>query len=139
MNFKLTLFALLGLAACAPAPEATHDTAAPAAVTSSASSYQTVDIAALKTAHEGGAYMLDVRTPAEYAEGHIDGAVLVPLQELPNRLSEVPKDQDVYVICRSGNRSAQASQILADAGYSRIINVSGGITDWQAAGYPVVR
>jgi phage shock protein E len=82
--------------------------------------------------------LLDVRTPEEWAESHIDGATLLPLQELEARAAgELPKDADIVVYCRSGNRSAQAAEYLAGAGYSHISDM-GGIQDWQAAGLPVV-
>lgn len=83
--------------------------------------------------------MLDVRTPEEFAQGHIAGARLIPVQELEKRLAEVPRDRQVYVYCRSGVRSARASGMLFRAGYTHIENISGGIQAWQAAGYPVVR
>lgn len=83
--------------------------------------------------------LLDVRTPEEYAEGHIAGALLIPVQELAMRLHEVPKDRQVYVYCRSGRRSSRAAAVLAEAGFNRIENVQGGIIAWQAAGYPVER
>jgi len=82
---------------------------------------------------------LDVRTPEEYKAGHIEGAVLLPVQELEKRLSEVSKEKRVYVYCHSGKRSAKASNILADAGFSNIENVEGGIVAWKTAGYPVVK
>lgn len=82
---------------------------------------------------------IDVRTPEEYAGGHIRGAKLIPLQELEQRLAEVPKDRQVYLYCHSGRRSADASKILVKAGYTNIENVSGGITAWREAGYPTVK
>lgn len=82
--------------------------------------------------------ILDVRTPEEFSEGHIAGARLIPVQELENRLAEVPGDRQVYVYCRSGVRSVQASEILAAAGFTRVENIEGGIKAWQAAGFPVV-
>ncbi len=82
---------------------------------------------------------LDVRTPEEYKAGHIEGAVLLPVQELEKRLNEVSKDKRVYVYCHSGKRSAKASNILAGAGFNNIENVEGGIVAWKAAGYPVVK
>jgi len=82
---------------------------------------------------------IDVRTPQEYAEGHLKDAVLIPLQELEARMAEVPKDKQVYLYCRSGRRSAEAAGILAKAGYTNIENVLGGIQAWQAADYPVVK
>lgn len=82
---------------------------------------------------------IDVRTAEEYAEGHIDGAKLIPVQQLAERLNEVPKDKQVYIYCRSGKRSARASAMLAKAGYSNIENVTGGVIAWQKANYPVVK
>jgi len=81
--------------------------------------------------------LLDVRTPGEYAEGHIAGATLIPVQVLAERLSEVPKDKRVYVYCHSGNRSARASKLLAEHGFNNIENMMGGIVAWKDAGYPV--
>lgn len=85
-----------------------------------------------------GAYLLDVRTVAEWNESHVDGAVLIPLDELNARINEVPTDQDVLIICRSGNRSGQARDILRAAGLMRTTSITGGITAWVNAGLPVV-
>jgi phage shock protein E len=82
--------------------------------------------------------LLDVRTPEEWDQGHIEGATLISLQELEARAaSELPKDAEIVVYCRSGNRSAQAAEYLAGAGYTHIGDM-GGIQDWVAAGLPVV-
>jgi rhodanese-related sulfurtransferase len=80
--------------------------------------------------------LLDVRTPEEFATGHIAGAVNIPLDALESRLSEVSKDQPVVVYCRSGNRSAQAADLLESAGYDNIRDL-GGIAAWTAAGFAV--
>lgn len=80
--------------------------------------------------------LIDVRTAEEFASGHIPGAVNIPVDALQRRLNEVPGDEPVVVYCRSGNRSAQASQILAQAGYSDIYDL-GGINAWAAQGLPV--
>jgi len=82
---------------------------------------------------------IDVRTAEEYAEGHIQGATLIPVQELAERINEVPKDKQVYLYCHSGRRSANAAGLLAKAGYTNIENVLGGITAWKDANYPVVK
>jgi phage shock protein E len=82
--------------------------------------------------------LLDVRTPAEFEEGHIAGAVNIALQELPQRLSELPQDQPIVIYCRSGNRSAEAWRILQNSGYRPIYDM-GGIIDWTAQGFPVER
>lgn len=81
--------------------------------------------------------LLDVRTPKEYAEGHIAGAKLIPVQVLAERLNEVPHDKQVYVYCHSGTRSARASKLLAEHGFTNIENIEGGIVAWKKAGYPV--
>ncbi len=83
--------------------------------------------------------LLDVRTPEEYAAGHIKDAILIPVQVLAERLQEVPHDKQVYVYCHSGTRSARASTLLAAHGFTNIENVVGGIVAWKAAGYPVVK
>jgi len=81
--------------------------------------------------------LLDVRTPEEYAEGHIAGAKLIPVQVLAERLAEVAHDKQVYVYCHSGKRSARAAKLLADNGFTNIENIKGGIVAWKEAGYPV--
>jgi len=62
--------------------------------------------------------------------------LLIPLDELEDRLDEVPRDQDIVVICRSGNRSQVGRDILQTAGFPRVTSVNGGLTAWKAAGYP---
>lgn len=83
-------------------------------------------------------YFLDVRTQQEWDQFHAPEAVLIPLDELPNRLNEVPKGEHIVVICRTGNRSGQAQDILQDAGYTMVSNVNGGMNAWANAGYPVI-
>jgi len=84
-----------------------------------------------------GALILDVRTPAEWVDGHVPGATLIPLDELESRLSELPQDEDIVVICRSGNRSATGRDILLNAGFPMVTSVAGGFNDWVANGYDV--
>jgi rhodanese-related sulfurtransferase len=83
------------------------------------------------------AYLLDVREPGEWQAGHAPDAVHIPLGELNSRAHEVPQDRDVYVICRSGARSAQAVLAMGGAGW-RASNVEGGMQAWAAAGRPMV-
>lgn len=78
--------------------------------------------------------LVDVRTPQEYADGFIAGSVNIPLQELEARLSEIPNDVPVVVYCRSGNRSAQAANILTGKGYSDVYDL-GGVIQWEQYGY----
>ncbi len=99
-------------------------------------------------------FLLDVRTPAEYDYSHIEGAKLIPLrnvplrdpvnlsdnQLLPNRMKDLPEDKNtkIVVYCLSGRRGADASQIIADAGYKEVYNMQDGIGAWVNASYPVV-
>lgn len=76
-------------------------------------------------------FLLDVREPEEHAMGHIEGAVLIPLGELQDHLSEIPKDKTVVVYCRSGNRSSRAIHYLMGQGYTNLINLSGGMLAWS--------
>lgn len=85
-----------------------------------------------------GAFILDVREVSEWTAGHIPEATLIPLGELESRLVEVPKDVEVVVVCRSGNRSAEGRDILLRAGYESVTSMGGGMNDWVAAGYPSV-
>ena len=69
--------------------------------------------------------------------GHIPGVTLIPLDDVPNRLNEIPKDKPVIVTCRSGNRSGQVTDFLRQQGYTNVHNMTGGINAWQQAGYVV--
>lgn len=83
-----------------------------------------------------GHVLLDVRTPEEFASGHIHGAINISVESLASRLNEVPMGQPIVVYCRSGNRSAKAVEILANAGYSHLYDL-GGLNGWIAQGLPV--
>jgi rhodanese-related sulfurtransferase len=85
----------------------------------------------------GDGYLLDVREDDEWQAGHAPDAVHIPLSELNARAQEVPDDRDVYVICRSGARSAQAAAAFNRAGW-KAANVDGGMHAWEAAGRPMV-
>lgn len=91
----------------------------------------------LAAAHASGATVVDVREPAEYIEGHVPGAVLVPMAQLSSRLPDIPKAGTVYVVCRSGNRSKASSEVLSRAGYDAV-SVAGGTMGWIQAGHAVV-
>ncbi len=84
-------------------------------------------------------FLLDVRTPEEFAAGHIAGAVNIPLQVLDQYLSDIPTDQTVVLYCRSGNRSDQAMGILRDAGYSDLYDIDGGTIAWTNNNLPLQR
>lgn len=79
--------------------------------------------------------ILDVRTLEEYESGHIENAVLIPVSELESKLNELDKVKETLVYCRSGGRSATASQILIDNEFTSVYNMLGGITAWRDEGY----
>ena len=85
---------------------------------------------------EQGALMLDVREQMEWDEFHMPGAKLIPLAQLESRLSELPKDQEIVVVCRSGNRSATGRDILRSAGFENVTSMAGGMTEWRSKGLP---
>lgn len=93
-----------------------------------------IDIDGLKRELDDGTTLIDVREPAEYAEAHVPGAVLIPMGQLPSRLEEVPRDRTVYVICRSGNRSGAMGPLLDAHGFDSV-NVLGGTAAWVQAGH----
>lgn len=82
--------------------------------------------------------LLDVREIDEWLAGHMHGAVHIPLMELPQRIDELPRDHTIVCICRSGNRSGQATAFLIDRGVAAR-NMVGGMKAWAAAGLPVER
>lgn len=87
---------------------------------------------------DAGDFVLDVREPSEWVAGHIPGATLIPLGELQGRIGELPRDQAIVVVCRSGNRSAQGRDILLAAGFTAVTSMAGGMTEWATAGNEVV-
>ncbi|MFZ3452071.1 rhodanese-like domain-containing protein [Arthrobacter sp. 7Tela_A1] len=89
------------------------------------------------TAIPEGARILDVREDYEWEAGHAPDALHIPLDQLPERLDDLDPDTDLAVICRSGGRSARATQWLEAHGYSAV-NVTGGMGAWLEAGQPMV-
>ena len=84
-----------------------------------------------------GVYLLDVRDPDEYAAGHIPGITLIPMGEVASRLTELPRDKEIIVTCRTGNRSSQIADLLREQGFTNVHNMTGGIVAWEEAGYAV--
>lgn len=81
-------------------------------------------------------YVLDVRTPGEYKQGHINGAELIPLDELPAKIKRLPKEREIICVCESGSRSSVAARHLSEQGY-KVSNLRGGMSRWIRAGLPV--
>lgn len=84
------------------------------------------------------AYLLDVREHEEWTAGHAPGAHHLPMTELPARLAEVPTEEDVVVVCRSGGRSARVVAYLMQNGWDNVRNLAGGMDSWVEAGRPLV-
>lgn len=97
-----------------------------------------ISIADALAKREAGAFMLDVRQPDEWNDYHMPGSTLIPLGELASRVNELPRDQEIVVVCRSGNRSQQGRDILLQAGFTQVTSMAGGLSQWRAAGYPTV-
>lgn len=97
----------------------------------------TVELSQVPDPLPEGVTVLDVREPVEWHHGRIEGAVHVPLTQVPGRLEELPRDQQLLVVCKVGGRSAQATAFLREKGFEAI-NLAGGMLEWSAAGRPMV-
>jgi rhodanese-related sulfurtransferase len=86
-----------------------------------------------------GSLLVDVREPAEWDTGHAPGAVLIPLGQLAARQGELPRDKELIIVCRSGNRSGRAATQLRQAGFSPVRNMAGGMVAWARSGLPLAR
>jgi rhodanese-related sulfurtransferase len=93
--------------------------------------------AAARLADGSGALLVDVREPHEFGALRVDGAVLLPISRFGVAFRELPTDRPLLLFCRSGNRSAMATDFLRQHGFPDAHNVTGGILAWRAAGLPV--
>jgi rhodanese-related sulfurtransferase len=87
--------------------------------------------------HADHLFVLDVRSPEEFREGHVPGALNVPYDQIAARIAEVPKDKDVVLYCRSGRRAGIAADVLAANGYTRLSHLEGDMPAWISQGRPV--
>jgi rhodanese-related sulfurtransferase len=89
--------------------------------------------------HTAAVQILDVREPEEFTGplGHIRDAILIPLGDLAKRAGELSRDRPIVAVCRAGGRSAQATNILQQAGFKDVANLTGGMLRWRAEGHPV--
>ena len=128
---SLLLVSVLALSACGggAAPAET-----PAEEAVKAGARRDIDVAELATelAKEEAPVVVDVRTIEEFAEGHVPGALNIPLDELMERTSDLPEGEEVFLICRSGGRSSRAADMLVASGRNAV-NIKGGTLAWQAA------
>jgi hydroxyacylglutathione hydrolase len=98
-----------------------------------------ISVVELHKQMEGRPIVLDVRNPSEWSAGHIGGAIHIPNGDLESRLSEVPTNAPVHVICGSGYRSSIATSILLKHGLANVVNVNGGMNAWKARTFPTVK
>ena len=87
---------------------------------------------------DAGAFILDVREPSEWNQVHIPGSTLIPLGQLQQHMTELPRDKEIVVVCHSGVRSKAGRDTLKNAGFTQVTCMTGGLIAWQAAGYPTV-
>lgn len=88
--------------------------------------------------YQTGTIFVDVRENSEWQEYHIPNTIHIPLGELEKRAKELPKDKNIVVVCRSGNRSMVGRNILLERGFNQVTSMAGGVKEWQSAGYPIV-
>lgn len=127
----LVLIAILslGISACSAAPTQVSEPVA--TLPTSISVDQAYDL------YQDGVFFLDVRTQEEWDDFHAPNSTLIPLDQLEGRLGELPADEQIVVVCRSGNRSATGRDILLDNGFTGVTSMNGGLTAWRSAGYPI--
>ncbi len=85
------------------------------------------------------AVVFDIREPSEHAAGVADGARLLPMSQIGQRLAEIPKDQPVLLVCNTQNRSSKVAEALKQRGYSQVQFVNGGMSSWAQRGLPMVK
>jgi len=132
---------LFGVAACGDDDSSAATTVAvgDTSAATGAVKMSSTDGAALIDSMGSELTVIDVRTPGEFAAGHLDGAVNMDVEggQFSAMIADLPKDAAYMVYCQSGRRSALAAQAMIDAGFTEVYDI-GGIADWQAAGLPVV-
>jgi rhodanese-related sulfurtransferase len=116
----------LGLSACSTPAQVSTETL-PA----------TISIQQAHELYQQGVFLLDVRTQEEWDEFHAPNTTLIPLDQLGSRLSELPQDEPIVVVCRSGNRSQAGRDILLANGYEPATSMAGGLNAWREAGFPI--
>lgn len=92
---------------------------------------------ARRLAAERDLVVLDVREPVEWQEGHVPGALHIPMRQVPGRAGELPREKTIALVCRGGPRSSTAGSLLLRQGFTRLVNVWGGMSGWMEAGLPV--
>jgi rhodanese-related sulfurtransferase len=131
----VTVFTLTSAYAGDPASAPPTPAAAPAAAGLPLVSQDA--LLARQAKHDSQLFVLDVRSPEEFAQGHVPGAVNIPHDQVAARLADIPRDKDVVMYCRSGRRTGLAGEILEANGYTRLSHLEGDMNAWTANARPV--
>lgn len=145
---RRTLLGLLGLLAACPvfaespptpqvAPAPAGAAAQPATPTVKLTQVSQDALVKMQADKNSRVFVLDVRTPQEFAAGHVPGAVNIPYDQVPSHLGEIPKDDEIVLYCHSGRRAGLAAEELAANGYTKLAHLEGDMQGWQKAGRPV--
>ena len=127
--------------AVGPTPVVTVGPTTPPVAAAAASAVHLVDVAtAVALAADPSVIVIDVRTPAEFAAGHIGRAVVADIKDpgFGTQIAQLDRSATYLVYCHSGNRSGQATAFMASLGFTNVNDLNGGISAWMAAGAPVV-
>lgn len=137
MFIKAALFSLAVLALCVSCSRQSTTTTDSPSITTTSGLVEMSPQQARPGIEAAYSQFIDVRTPEEYAAGHANRTRNIPLDQLPEKLSDLEKAEPVYLICKSGVRSKKAAQILVDNGFKQAISINGGTDAWEAAGLPM--
>ena len=119
------------------APAASPAPLPPAAPTTHVAQVSQQVLVEMQASDAGTVVVLDVRTPAEFAAGHVPGAVNIPYDQVASRLGEIPKGDEIVLYCHSGRRAGLAAEVLTANGYQKLAHLEGDMPGWQQAGRPV--
>jgi phage shock protein E len=109
------------------------------AATTSGGAADYSEIMKLQATEPANLYLLDVRTPGEYYQGHIPGSVHIPMNQIQGKVGQIPRDKKIIVVCATGARSGAVTSFLARQGFPWVKNYARGISDWARRGLPVSR
>lgn len=135
--FAATLLAAAASIADQAGPTPSQPASAPAAAGASLPLISPQALLERQAKGDPSLFVLDVRTPKEYAAGHVPGAINVPYDQVASHLAEIPKDKDVVLYCQSGRRAGLAAEVLQASGYTKLEHLQGDIQAWLKDGRPV--
>ena len=135
--FAATMLAATASIADQAGPTPGQPASAPAAASASLPLISPQALLERQARGDASLFVLDVRTPKEYAAGHVPGAVNVPYDQVGSHLAQIPKDKDVVLYCKSGRRAGIAAEVLQASGYTKLGQLQGDMPAWSKDGRPV--